>query len=125
MLLCWKLLKSCNIVFYTVHELHVTLHTTLHTLYINSMSSKTQMRSIQNLFSLIVIHVCQFVLEHICVCNFKPFSDNGVGWEATRGVYCVLSANTRWLCALLVVLKSHSVLLCWSCFFTLLILQTL
>lgn len=47
-----------------------------------------------------------------------PFSDSTVP-EVARGVHCVLSANTRWLCALLVVLKSLSVLLDWSCVYIL------
>lgn len=37
----------------------------------------------------------------------------------------MLSANTRWLCALLVVLKGHLVLLDWSCVNILQILQKL
>lgn len=71
------------------------------------------------------IQIRQYELWHFCQWVFLTIQRQQRTSVAARGTHCVLSANTRWLCALLVVLKSHSVLLDWSCVYMLWISQRL
>lgn len=71
------------------------------------------------------IQIRQYELWHFSQWVFLTIQRQQRTSVAARGTHCALSANTRWLCALLVVLKSHSVLLDWSCVYMLWISQRL